>query len=283
MSLIIAKNKVQFEALMGVETPAATESFQPIGHAVLVQFVRKALDAVGLVIVQEEHSLARDGQRYFGGFALTGKGIDGADRQVVLGLRNAHDKSFAAAICIGNRMMVCENLCFASDVKLARRHTVNILRDIERVIADAVGRVLAHWNDMGERIAAYQNTPLEPSQAHNLVVQLADSKAIPAREIYNVITEFRTPRYVDFEGETLWSLYNSVTENLKGGDISKLPFRTMTTQSIFDRVAGHRPVIEVQEIVTKGSEENPDPNGTDMRDPDGEVVWIADDVNDFDA
>lgn len=270
MSLIIAKNKVSFETLLGVETPEATDSFQPIAHHVLVNFVRKALEVVGLIIVEEEHSLARDGKRYFGGFALTGKGIDGKDRQVVLGIRNAHDKSFAAAICIGNRMTVCENLCFASDVKLARRHTVNILRDIERVIADAVGRVLAHWNDMGLRIAAYQNSPLEPSEVHNLVVQLADCKAIPAREIYNVITEFRKPRHVEFEGETLWSLYNSITENLKGGDLSKLPFRTMTVQSIFDRIAGHRPVIEVQEIVTKGCEDEPDADGTDMRDPDGD-------------
>jgi hypothetical protein len=168
-------------------------------------------------------------------------------------------------------MMVCENLCFSSDIKLARRHTVNILRDIERVIADAVGRVLAHWNDMGNRILAYQNTALSNEQAENLIVSLVDARAFPARDIYNAVQEFRKPRHVEFEGSTLWSLYNSITENLKGGDLSKLPFRTMTTQSIFDRVAGHRPVIEVQEIVTKGSEENPDPDGTDMRDPDGEI------------
>ena len=274
MSLIIAKNKVDFEALMGVETPEATDSFQPIGHATLVTFVRKALEVVGLTIVQEEHSLARGGQRYFGGFALTGKGMDGADRQVVLGLRNAHDKSFAAAICIGNRMMVCENLCFSSDIKLARRHTVNILRDIERVIADAVGRVLAHWNDMGQRIEAYKNSEITDEQASALIVQLVDSKAFPARDIYNAIQEFRKPRHVDFEGSTLWNLYNAITENLKGGDLSKLPFRTMTTQSIFDRIAGHRPVLEVQEIITKGCEENPDPDGTDMRDPDGITIDV---------
>lgn len=265
MSLIIAKNKVNLESLMGVETPAATDSFQPISHFELVQFTKRALENVGLIITEEEHSLARNGQRYFGGFALTGAGIDGQDRQVVLGLRNAHDKSFAAAICIGNRMIVCENLCFASDIKLARRHTVNILRDIERVIADAVGRVLAHWADMGERIIAYQSAKLTNDQAENLIVKLVDSKAFPAREIYNAIQEFRKPRYVEFEGSTLWTLYNSITENLKGGDLNKLPFRTMTTQSIFDRFAGHRPVIEVQEIVTKGSEENPDLDGADMR------------------
>jgi hypothetical protein len=58
------------------------------------------------------------------------------------------------------------------------------------------------------------------------------------------VQEFRNPRHEEFKGGTLWTLYNSITENLKGGDLSKLPFRTMTTQSIFDRVAGHRPIIE---------------------------------------
>jgi hypothetical protein len=45
-------------------------------------------------------------------------------------------------------------------------------------------------------------------------------------------------------------LYNSVTENLKGGDLFKLPERTMKMQSLFDNVAGHRPVIvDAEEVV----------------------------------
>ena len=266
MSLIIAKNKVEFEALMGVETPEATDSHMPIPHHILVKLTREALEAVGLTITEEEHSLARGGLRYFGGFALTGKGIDGTDRQVVLGLRNSHDKAFAAAICIGNRMTVCENLCFSSDVKLSRRHTLNILSDLPRVIADAVARVVAHWNDMGLRIERYKATYVSPAQAENLLVKLVDCKAIPARDLYTNIVEFRKPRHVEFEGEHLWNLYNAVTENLKGGDLSKLPFRTMTMQSIFDKLAHHVPQLELQEIVTKGCEDNAPEGEVDLRD-----------------
>lgn len=275
MSLILAKNKVNFEQLMGVETPIATESHMPIPHHSLVVLTRAAIEAAGLTILQEEHALHRDGLRYFGGFALTGAGIDGADRQVVLGLRNAHDKSFAAAVCIGNRMLVCDNLCFASDVKLARRHTVNILADLPRVLADAVGRVVSHWNDMTLRIERYKEVEISVKDAADLLVKLVDSKAFPSRDIYNAIQEFRNPRHDEFKGETLWSLYNSVTENLKGGDLSKLPFRTMTTQSIFDRIAGHAPVIEVQEIVTKGCEDSPDPDGADLRDEEDDFETLV--------
>lgn len=240
MSLIIAKNKVNAEQLFTVATPEKTDSFQPIAHAGLVTLTRDAIERAGLSIVQEEHSLARGGQRYFGGFALSGVDISGTDRQIVLGLRNAHDKSFAASVCVGNRMMVCENLCFSSDIKLARRHTTNIMADLPRVLSDAVARVVSHWQDMGKRIESYQQTEISRDQASSLLVDLVDSKAFPAREIYNAVQEFRNPRHEEFKGGSLWTLYNSVTENLKGGDLTKLPFRTMTTQSIFDRIAGHR-------------------------------------------
>jgi hypothetical protein len=243
MSLIIAKNKVNAEQLMGVQTPDKTESFTPIPHFSLVELTREAIGRAGLEIGIEEHSLARGGQRYFGGFALKGSDIDGADRQIVLGLRNSHDKAFAASVCVGNRMLVCENLCFSSDIKLARRHTTNIMADLPRVLSDAVARVVSHWNDMGKRIELYKQTEISRDRAADLLIDLVDSKAFPARDIYSAVQEFRNPRHEEFKGGTLWTLYNSITENLKSSDLTKLPFRTMTTQSIFDRIADHRPQI----------------------------------------
>ena len=247
MSLIFARNKVDAEALRGVETPAPTETHTPIPHHQLVKLSREALDRSGLEIVEEEHALARGGVRYFGGFALKGEDVSGSDRNVVFGLRNAHDKSFAASVAIGNQMMVCENLCFSSDVKLARRHTVNILRDLNTVLSSAVSRVVSHWHDMGKRIASYKETELSKERASDLVVDLAEMGAFPARSVYKAVQEFRNPRHEEFKGGSLWTLYNGVTEHLKGGDLSKLPQRTMTTQSIFDKIAGHAPeIVEVE-------------------------------------
>lgn len=266
MSLIMSKNRVSFEELMGVETPEATDSHMPIPHHLLVKLVREALAAAGLTVIEEEHGLARGGLRYFGGFAVTGKGIDGEDRQVVVGARNSHDKAFAAAICIGNRMIVCDNLSFSSDVKLARRHTVNILADLPRVIADAVARIVSHWQDMGRRIEAYKATFINESQASDLLVRLVDCKAIPKSKLYDVLVEFRKPRHDEFAGENLWNLYNACTEFLKGSDQSLLPFRTMTIHSQLDPIAHHVPDVEVQEIVTAGCEDAPEPDGTDLRD-----------------
>ena len=245
----MAKNKVETEQLEAVPTPEPTDTHTPLPHSLLADRTRDALGRAGFEITQEEHALARNGLRYFGGFALKGESIDGNDRKLVLGLRNAHDKSFAASVCIGNQMMVCENLCFSSDVKLARRHTVNILRDLNTVLSSAVSRVVSHWTDMGKRIEAYKSSELTKERASDLVVDLAEMGAFPARSVFKAVQEFRNPRHEEFKGGTLWTLYNGVTEHLKGGDLSKLPQRTMTTQSLFDKIAGHAPeIVEAQEI-----------------------------------
>jgi hypothetical protein len=248
--LIMTKNRVDPANLANLKTPAGTDTHTPIPHATLVDYTRKAIDRAGLSIKEEEHGTARDGLRYFGGFSLKGETIQGDDRNLVLGLRNAHDKSFAASICIGNQMIVCENLCFSSDIKLARRHTARILEDLPRVLATAVSRVTSHWTDMTNRIHAYQNTGISRQQASDLLIDLVDSKAFPARDLYKTVKEFEAPRHAEFKGDTLWNLYNACTEHLKGSDLSKLPSRTMTIQSTFDRLAGHQPnIIDVEDAV----------------------------------
>ena len=271
MALIYAKNKLEpitlptagsvwtrrerellsvEDQLKAVKTPEKTATHTPIPHSLLVSKARKALGKAGFSISEEEHALARGGQRYFGGFALTGEGITGDDRRLVFGLRNSSDKSTAASACMGNSMMVCDNMCFSSDVKLARRHTVNILRDLDGMLAKAISRIRSSWADMGQRIEAYKEAEISPEVASNLAVDLAECKALPERDVYKTVKEFRDPRHPEFRGNTLWNLYNAVTENLKGGDLSKLPERTMKMQSIFDGVAGHQSqvIVEAEEV-----------------------------------
>ena len=270
MALIYAKNKLEpitvptagsvwtrreletlsvEDQLKAVKTPEKTATHTPIPHSLLVSKARTALDKAGFSITEEEHALARGGQRYFGGFALAGEDITGDDRRLVFGLRNSSDKSTAASACMGNSMLVCDNMCFSSDVKLARRHTVNILRDLDGMLAKAISRIRSSWADMGQRIEAYKVAEISPEVASNLAVDLAECKALPERDVYKTVKEFRDPRHPEFRGNTLWNLYNAVTENLKGGDLSKLPERTMKMQSIFDGVAGHRSVIvEAEEV-----------------------------------
>ena len=264
MSLIMANNKVSREQLAAVDsdtgliieglgdngvakrTPEGTATFTPIPHALLVDKTHQALDRFGFTVEEEEHALACGGNQYFGGFAITGEDIKADDRKLVVGLRNAHDKRFSASICIGNQMLVCENLCFSSDVKLSRKHTTHIIADLDRVLSDAVARVVSHWSDMSQRIEAYKLTEVATDQAADLLVKLVDAKAFPKGKLYDTHKEFRNPRHEEFKGNSLWTLYNGVTEMIKGGDITRLASRTMKIQGVFDRLAGHTSLAQIE-------------------------------------
>ena len=235
-------------------TPDSTDTHTPIAHSLLVDEAHKALDRFGFTVEEEEHALACAGDQYFGGFAIKGQDIEAADRRLVVGLRNSHNKRFSASVCIGNQMMVCENLCFSSDVKLARKHTKYIVGDLSRLLSDAISSVVEHWSDMGDRIKAYKATEVASNRVADLVVDLVDAKAVAKGRIYDVVEEFRNPRHDEFKGGSLWTLYNGITENLKGNDMTLLSNRTRKIQGIFDRVAGHTSLAQI-EAAKKAAEE----------------------------
>jgi hypothetical protein len=84
MSLIMSKSPIEASDLAKLNTPAGTDTHTPIPHSTLVDYTRKALDRAGFEITEEEHGLSRGDLRYFGGFAITGKGIEGEDRCVII-------------------------------------------------------------------------------------------------------------------------------------------------------------------------------------------------------
>jgi len=235
---IIASHTVSFDQLCEVPTPAPTPSHNPVPHWRLANDARHAIGAAGFQIVEEQHATNRDGLRYFGGFALRGPDITSKERELVLGLRNSHDKSFAAAICIGTSMLVCENLCFSSTVRLDRKHTSGIARDLPAVFTRAIGRLIPSWTEHGDRLERYKSTEIDQRQAAHLIVTLAESGALGIRDILPTLKEFRAPRHPEFAGPTLFNLYNATTEALKGSDLAKLPSRTQTIQTQFDGFAG---------------------------------------------
>jgi len=95
----------------------------------------------GLVVGTQAHSLSHGGLRYFGLMEVQRAESD-EDYCWVLGLRNSHDKTFPAGITAGASVFVCDNLSFSGEVKLARKHTTHITRDLPRLVQSAVGKLM---------------------------------------------------------------------------------------------------------------------------------------------
>ena len=124
-------------AQMGlVQTPERTDTWVPIAHDRFLGGVIEQLQAAHMNIVSRAHGLTRDGARYFGLLQVV-NGTNHNDYGMVVGVRNSHDKSFPAGLVVGASVFVCDNLSFSGEIKLARKHTVFVERDLPQLIARA--------------------------------------------------------------------------------------------------------------------------------------------------
>ena len=229
-------NAVERNELATVATPHSTSTWFPIPHEEFLVGVEEALPRFGLSVVQEAHALTHDGQRYFGLVQIQ-NGNQHPDYTWVLGVRNSHDKIFPAGIVAGAQVFVCDNLAFSGEVKVARKHTRFILRDLPGLIGNAIGKLVSKWKHQDQRIEAYKNCRLKDRDAHDLVIRALDVGAVNVTQIPAVLDEWREPRHPEFRNRNVWSLFNGFTDALKG-NLGLLPRRTGALHTICDRFAG---------------------------------------------
>jgi Domain of unknown function (DUF932) len=250
---------VDRSSVAAVPTPEPTKSHMPIAHLTLVEQIEGALSERDLRVVSEAHALTKDGARYFGLMQIargsasdewsslvpapTADGfVDWSppDHAFILGLRNTHDYSFAASLVAGSGVFVCDNLSFSGEVKVSRKHTTHIVRDLPALVGKAIGLLAEKWVSQEKRFEAYRSTGLSNVEAHDLLIQALDARAITGQQIPHVLREWRTPRHPEFAeaGKTCWRLLNACTEVCKGTNLFALPARTTRLHGLLDSHCG---------------------------------------------
>jgi hypothetical protein len=191
-----------------------------------------------MTVVAEAHAIAREGRRYFGMMQLK-NGNNPADYSFVLGLRNSHDKSFPAGLVVGSGVFVCDNLAFSGEIEIARKHTLNINRDLPGLIEAASGKLHDARGFQDRRIAAYKTTEISDAQAHDLVIRALDARVCTVTRIPAIVQEWRAPRHPEFaQGRTAWRLFNAFTEVMKDSPVFERAGATQALHNIVDGVAG---------------------------------------------
>ncbi len=228
-------NAVSRGELAVSHTPLPTATHKPVSHMKVLQTVEKALLQRAITITGQAHGLSHDGARYFG--LLEVMSPTDAEMHWVVGIRNSHDKTFAAGIVAGAQVLVCDNLCFSGEILLARKHTGHIHMDLPRIAEQAVDGLRGFWYDHTQRVQAYREKRLSDTRAHDLVVRSVDSGVMANSYVPKVLQEWRDPSHDAFAPRNVWSLQNAFTEVFKGR-VDLLPERTMKLHQMLDAHVG---------------------------------------------
>jgi len=215
-------NRVELDEVKAVETPEATDSWKPIPHSLLIDVIRAEMVGRGIRVTEEAHALARDGQRYFGLIEVEMPefmGQEGVEQNLVIGVRNSNDKSFPAQLCLGDRVFVCDNLCFNGQIQLGRKHTKNILKDLPSMVTAAFGQVQGMREVQNARIEAYKSVEMTEKEQVFETYRMFQGGNFPHTMRKHIEKEFLKPSHEEFltasGNRTVWTLQNAITEAAK--------------------------------------------------------------------
>ena len=201
--------------LAAVPIPEPTESYHPVPYGRFVEEVELHVPRFGLKIQSEAFALAREGAQMFGVLTCT-NGHGPHDYALAIGLRNSVDRSLSVGLVAGVHVLVCENLAFSGEVKMSRKHTVHVFRDLPDLIYRMLSQVSSMRGRIDGEIAAMKVHELPPAHAHHLMIEAIRADVLPASRLPKVIEAWDEPRHEEFTPRTAWSLFNAFTEVQKG-------------------------------------------------------------------
>lgn len=236
------------EEVLAVHTPEATETWQPVPHATLLDGVISRLESIGLKVRREQHGLQGNGARWFGVFDLEAR--SGNDEySLSVGLRNSHDMSMAAAAIMGARVWLCDNQSYSGEVQFSRKHTSEILAHLPEILDRTVVKLSMLEDYQAIRFNHYKRTEIDNRDANDLLVQAVMQKALPVTRLPKVYREWINPSHEEFAPRTAWSLFNAFTEIYKSTSPFALPLRSQRLHHLLDRQIG-TPKLEAPATLT---------------------------------
>ena len=205
-------HKVTRAELALVETPAATDTFQPIPHARLIDSLEESLSFRHMQIARDEYALSPDGMRLFGLLELNAE-FQGV--RFAIGLRNANDKSMRLGMVAGYRVFICDNMALSGDFKpLLAKHTKHF--DLVESVSIGVDRIQRGFQPLRETIDAMRVRQLSTDEARSIIYRAFMENRFPVKLMKAVHREFfMAPSYDEFKPQTVWSLSNAFTISFK--------------------------------------------------------------------
>lgn len=205
--------QVERQELDLIEAPPPTDTWFPLAHRVVLDRVLNTLNDAGFQVRRQQFGLSKDDNQFFGTLDLANDISDGVS--LAVGIRNSTDKTLPIGLTAGSRVFVCDNMAFASDILVVRKHTRHGEKRFGHAIAAAVSQLHQYLGMEARRVAWMRDAEVEEDKANSLILQTYEQGIIGARLLPEVIHEWREPKHDEFKPRTMWSLLNAFTEVLK--------------------------------------------------------------------
>ena len=215
MNGLSVRNKKSLEELKAISIPEATETFQPIGHGELVDYMTDTVPDLlgdGYSLINNVHGTANKDQMMFGLMTFKNHQLDVG---MSVGYRNSLDKSLSVGLAFGANVFVCENLMMAGDVYVMQKHTTNVWQNLEATVMDAVPNAHGVYETLVEDIETMSNITIDNDKMFQILGLMRGHNVLNNQQLNIALKETINPNYKEHKNSSLMQTYNACTEALK--------------------------------------------------------------------
>jgi hypothetical protein len=214
------------EDLAAIDTPPPTNTWKPIPHIAIAEILLSEAEHVGFQVTRQSYGLNESGKQMFGVLDFAA-GTN--DYSYAVGFRNSHDKSWAAGVVAGHRVVVCDNLAFSGEYVEKRKHLVG--NDFVQMLKDAFAFIPQKLEEMTKNLERLKMEGLTDDQARLAIFKAYELGAISSSRIGQVWQEYQQPTFEEFSKPTQYNLLMAFTE------IAKRENSIMALERMYNRTA----------------------------------------------
>jgi hypothetical protein len=216
-----------FEELSLYQPPEATKTYSPVAHSDLISIVKQNAEKTlaGYSFKDESFGVSPKigeniGDKLFG--VMTYEHDTIPELGLTIGIRNSYDQSLSAGLVCGAKVFVCDNLAFSGDIRVSRKHTGDVLGDLENLITSAMYQAPSRHKAIAHDMDYMKEFTCTDDEAYSILGVAYGREILKPRQLLRAKHAWLKPPQEDFEDRNLWSLYNAMTEALKSSSAREI-------------------------------------------------------------
>lgn len=204
--------------LLNVPVPEQTSTYKPVSYEELIRVTLESIAHCGFQLVKEIYTYRKEGMIANGKYLLR-YGND-PDMSLMVAWQNSYDKSISLKFAVGTYVFICENgACIGEMGSYKSKHVGDVQTVSPVLLKEYICGAGAKFDQMVEQKEHMKEITLTAKErAQVLGVLFIDKQLITSTQLNQIKASIKNPVY-DYEApNTVWELYNYVTEALR--DIS---------------------------------------------------------------
>ena len=226
-----------FEDVVAVPLPERTRTYQPLANGDAIRLVQSTIvDEFGCrpEELQSTFALSQNDQQMFGCFVVPAVANKKYHSQLMYAFRNSYNKTASFGMAGGAHCWGCDNGQMSGEIVLMRKHTANILGDLQELCSTVVSKGVGVFNLAMVHNELLQEIEVEDDFAHALIGIARGRNVIRSQQAEIVYREWQHPSFEGHSGRDAHALYNCFTQGAKHGPAGQTMQRHRKVHKYFE-------------------------------------------------